>query len=79
MNIQDCNQFAAQNPNCFLATMDGNQPRVRTVLIIIADETGFYFKTFLNKKMNKQMHANSKETVSNCRLEIFSQSFTNNL
>jgi len=55
MNIQEYIQFANQNPVCFLATMDGNQPRVRTVLLVKADETGFYFDLLSSKKMVKQL------------------------
>lgn len=58
MNYLDCINFAKENPFCFLATMDGDQPRVRTILMVIADETGFYFETFPNKDMSMQMHTN---------------------
>jgi len=60
MNIQEYIQFANQNPVCFLATMDGNQPRVRTVLLVKADETGFYFDLLSSKKMVKQLLINPK-------------------
>lgn len=60
MDFQDCIKFARENPFCFLATMDGDQPRVRTVLAAVADETGFYFETFPNKAMSAQMHRNAK-------------------
>jgi len=60
MTFTDCIQFANENPNCFLATVEGDQPRVRTVLLIFAEESGFYFETFPNKEMCKQMHANPK-------------------
>jgi pyridoxamine 5'-phosphate oxidase len=63
MNIQDCIQFASQNPVCFLATMDGSQPRVRTVLLVKADETGFYFDLLSPKHMVKQLQANPKAEV----------------
>ena len=63
MNFQDCITFAREYPTCFLATMDGDQPRVRTVLALIADETGFYFETFPNKPMCHQMHANPKVEI----------------
>lgn len=60
MTLTDCIQFANENPNCFLATVEGDQPRVRTVLLMFAEESGFYFETFPNKEMSKQMHANQK-------------------
>jgi uncharacterized pyridoxamine 5'-phosphate oxidase family protein len=33
MNLQDCIQFATQNPICFLATIEGDQPRVRALAL----------------------------------------------
>ena len=63
MNIQEYIQFANQNPVCFLATMDGNQPRVRTVLLVKADETGFYFDLLSPKRVVKQLMDNPKAEV----------------
>jgi pyridoxamine 5'-phosphate oxidase len=63
MNVQEYIQFANQNPVCFLATMDGNQPRVRTVLLVKADETGFYFDLLSPKRMVKQIQANPKAEI----------------
>jgi pyridoxamine 5'-phosphate oxidase len=63
MNKQDCIQFAVENPVCFLATMDGNQPRVRTVLLVKADETGFYFDLLSPKKVVRQLEINPKAEV----------------
>jgi uncharacterized pyridoxamine 5'-phosphate oxidase family protein len=57
MNLQDCIQFATENPVCYLATMDGEQPRVRTYLLWFADENGFYFATFSPKGVCKQLQA----------------------
>jgi pyridoxamine 5'-phosphate oxidase len=63
MSVQEYIQFANQNPACFLATMDGNQPRVRTVLLVKADETGFYFDLLSPKQVVKQLLANPKAEV----------------
>jgi pyridoxamine 5'-phosphate oxidase len=63
MNMQDCIQFASQNPVCFLATVEGDQPRVRTVLMVKADETGFYFALLTPKHVVKQIQANPKAEV----------------
>jgi uncharacterized pyridoxamine 5'-phosphate oxidase family protein len=63
MNFQDCITFAQEHPFCFLATVDGDQPRVRSSLAVIADETGFYFETFPGKHMSNQMHANPKVEI----------------
>jgi pyridoxamine 5'-phosphate oxidase len=47
--------FANENPNCHLATLDGDQPRVRGMLMWFADETGFYFHTGSTKKLAAQV------------------------
>jgi uncharacterized pyridoxamine 5'-phosphate oxidase family protein len=43
-DYQDCIKFANENPVCYIATMDGDQPRVRGFLMWFADEKGFYFQ-----------------------------------
>jgi pyridoxamine 5'-phosphate oxidase len=63
MNLQDCIKFAAENPACFVATAEGDQPRVRTFLMWFADETGFYFATLSPKQVSKQLKANDKVEV----------------
>jgi len=63
MNINDYISFASANPVCYLATCEGDQPRVRTVLLFFADKTGFYFGTLSPKDMSKQLHLNPKVEV----------------
>jgi pyridoxamine 5'-phosphate oxidase len=63
MNVQDCVTFANENPVCFIATMDGDQPRVRGFLMCFADENGFYFATMSPKEVTKQLKANPKIEV----------------
>jgi len=58
MNIQDCIKFSNENPICYLATMDGNEPRVRALGFWFADETGFYFQTATNKEIPSQLKKN---------------------
>jgi pyridoxamine 5'-phosphate oxidase len=60
VNIQDCIEFATQNPVCYLATADGDQPRVRTWLLWYADESGFYFVPMSTKEVTKQLKRNPK-------------------
>ncbi len=60
MNIQDCIEFATGNPVCYLATADGDQPRVRTWLLWYADESGFYFVPMSTKEVTKQLKQNPK-------------------
>ena len=63
MDLQDCIQFANEHPICYLATTDGDQPRVRALLLVLADEKGFGFSTLTPKKMSKQLHQNPKTEV----------------
>jgi pyridoxamine 5'-phosphate oxidase len=63
MNMQDCVSFANENPVCFIATMDGDQPRVRGFLMCFADENGFYFATMSPKEVTKQLKTNPKIEV----------------
>jgi len=60
MDLQDCIRFANDYPSCSLATVDGDQPRVRTFLLWFADETGFYFVTFSTKDVSRQLKGNPK-------------------
>ena len=63
MNLQDCIQFANANPVCFIATEDGDQPRVRGVLMMSADESGFYYALLSFKQVSRQLKANPKMEV----------------
>ena len=52
--------FANQNPSCWLATCEDEQPRVRGMLMWFADETGFYFHTAISKNLRHQFVMNPK-------------------
>lgn len=56
--------FANQNPACHLATTEGDQPRVRGLLMWYADESGFYFHTASTKRLPKQLKANPKVEIA---------------
>jgi len=58
MTKEEILEFATKNPVCSLATIDGNQPRVRTIMLYKADENGIIFCTGRDKAMNKQLQAN---------------------
>jgi len=60
MDLKDCIKFANENLVCYIATVDGDQPRVRAFLMWFADETGFYFHTAAIKSVCKQLKANPK-------------------
>jgi pyridoxamine 5'-phosphate oxidase len=63
MDFKDCIQFANDNPVCFIATMDDDQPRVRGFLMMSADESGFYFITFSPKQCTRQFKENPKVEI----------------
>lgn len=63
MDRQDFLKFANDNPLCFVATVDGDQPHVRTFRLEQADETGFYFTLVTKKKMYQQVCANPRVEV----------------
>jgi uncharacterized pyridoxamine 5'-phosphate oxidase family protein len=60
MDLHDCVKFANENPVCYVATTDGDQPRVRAFMMFFADETGFYFGTFSTKRVSEQLKANPR-------------------
>lgn len=60
MEFADCIKFANENPVAWLATADGEQPRVRGMGMWYADETGFYFQTATMKDMVRQLKENGK-------------------
>jgi uncharacterized pyridoxamine 5'-phosphate oxidase family protein len=63
MNHNDCIKFANENPACYLATTDGDQPRVRGFLNWFSDATGYYFHTAATKQVYKQLKSNPKIEV----------------
>jgi pyridoxamine 5'-phosphate oxidase len=63
VELNDCVTFATEHPICYLATEDGDQPRVRPLLLWFANEGGFYFMTMSPKQFSAQLHANPKVEV----------------
>jgi pyridoxamine 5'-phosphate oxidase len=63
MDFKDCVRFASENKTGFLATMDGDQPRVRALGMWYADETGFYFQSQSVKSMCRQLEKNPRVEV----------------
>lgn len=61
--MKDFINFANENPICFLATAEGDQPRVRALGFWYADETGFYFQTGAAKDLFRQLQSNPKTEV----------------
>jgi len=60
MDFKDCVKFANENKTCYLATAEGDQPRVRAMGMWFADETGFYFQAQTVKALYKQIEKNPR-------------------
>ncbi|MEW6423306.1 MAG: pyridoxamine 5'-phosphate oxidase family protein [Bacillota bacterium] len=63
MSLKEIIEFANQNPVCYVATAEGDQPRVRGFSMWFADETGFYFQTGTPKRIYEQLMKNPKIEV----------------
>lgn len=60
MDFSDCVRFATENPLTYIATAEGDQPRVRAFAMWFADATGFYYHTGTSKRVCQQMIKNPK-------------------
>ncbi len=63
MEFKEYVDFANENRLGYLATTEGDQPRVRCLGMWYADETGFYFQAQSVKAMCKQLRKNPKVEV----------------
>ena len=61
--LDEITPFANQNPVCFLATVERGAPRIRTLLLWFADETGFYFYTSTVKDLYRQLRRDPQVEV----------------
>jgi uncharacterized pyridoxamine 5'-phosphate oxidase family protein len=50
--------FMTKNPYCTLATVEGQQPRARTIMTLRADARGILFNTGKTKDLFRQIEAN---------------------
>ncbi|MDE5780436.1 MAG: pyridoxamine 5'-phosphate oxidase family protein [Lachnospiraceae bacterium] len=60
MRKEELFQIMNENPVFHLATMDGEQPRVRGMLLYSADEQGIIFHTASTKDVYRQIKENPK-------------------
>ncbi|MBR6696593.1 MAG: pyridoxamine 5'-phosphate oxidase family protein [Oscillospiraceae bacterium] len=60
MTSKEILKLVNENPAFHLATVDGDQPRVRGMLLFRADENGFIFHTASTKDVFRQMKENPK-------------------
>jgi pyridoxamine 5'-phosphate oxidase len=58
MTKEEIIAFMNANPDCFLATVEGDRPHVRGIGIIKADENGIIIQTSTYKDFYKQLSAN---------------------
>ncbi|MDE7422158.1 MAG: pyridoxamine 5'-phosphate oxidase family protein [Lachnospiraceae bacterium] len=63
MTKEELFQIMNENPVFHLATMDGDQPRVRGMLLFRADEEGIIFHTASTKDVYAQILANPKAEI----------------
>ena len=60
MDFSECVKFANENPVTYVATVEGDQPRVRAFAMWFADSTGFYYHTGTPKSVCQQLMKNPK-------------------
>ena len=58
MNKAEIIEFLNANPTSYMATVDGNKPRVRAIGLVKADEDGLLLEVGAFKDVYKQMVAN---------------------
>jgi uncharacterized pyridoxamine 5'-phosphate oxidase family protein len=63
MNREEILAFLNANPGCHLATVEGDQPRVRGMFMYRADEKGIIFHTGAFKALYSQLQENKKIEV----------------
>ena len=63
MDFRDCIDFANENPVCYVATIDGDQPRVRAFGLWKADEGGLLFSTSTSKDVYRQLQKNPRVEI----------------
>lgn len=64
LDLQDVLSFANQNPACWLATSQDEQPHVRGMLLWFADASGFYFHTGSVKSLAEQIAKNPRVEIA---------------
>ncbi len=64
MNKNEIFSFLNANPVCHLATVEGEKPHVRAVLLYRADENGLLFHTGKMKDFHRQLSANPNVELS---------------
>ena len=63
MTKEEIFEFLKENHLCFMATVDGNKPRVRAMDTYRADDDGIIYYTNKNKDVYKQIAANPEVEI----------------
>lgn len=63
MNKTEVFEFLTANPMFHLATVEGNKPHVRGMLLYRADENGIIFHTGKTKDLHRQLNENSNVEI----------------
>lgn len=58
MTKKEVREFAEKNPIFSLATIEGDQPRVRLMMLAMVNDNGLVFTTGRDKDVSKQLSAN---------------------
>ncbi|MGZ7182111.1 MAG: pyridoxamine 5'-phosphate oxidase family protein [Halobacteriota archaeon] len=64
MDFEQYVKFANEHPLCSVATVDGDQPHVRSFGMWFADTSGFYLSTTKMKDVYRQLSVNPKVELS---------------
>jgi pyridoxamine 5'-phosphate oxidase len=63
MTKQEIIDFLNANPTCYLATSEGNKPRVRALRMVRADDKGILFQTVEGKDLPRQLTDNPQVEI----------------
>ena len=66
MLANEVQAFLQENPVCFIATVEGNQPRVRAFVEVLFGDGCIYFTTAASKGVYQQLAKNPKVELCSC-------------
>jgi uncharacterized pyridoxamine 5'-phosphate oxidase family protein len=66
MRYEEIIEFVKENPVCSVATVEGDQPRVRAFLSLLFEDGKIYFTTGAGKSVYRQIARNRKVELCYC-------------
>ena len=72
MSYEDVLAFVKENPVCFIATIDGDQPRVRGFLTVLFGEGKLYFTTGTMKNVAEHAFGRCSTICGRTRFRLLS-------